>query len=160
MSLNNPNILCQGNLLQRKKSRVHWKCQERGCWRRVRAICVGDTLLGEFSRCISVMYSDRYLKLPNKVAAVILLSKCSEGTKRNQEGHDMTCKQYIREGSMLCSIRQIFTWILSLLKISTEYLILHPTIRHLSNLLWVNSDIKLVFCWRQKWFYHIYILFI
>lgn len=46
------------------------------------------------------MYSDRYLKLPNKVAAVILLSKCSEGTKRNQEGHDMTCKQYIREGSM------------------------------------------------------------
>lgn len=49
-------------------------------------ICVGDTLLREISCYISIMYSDRYLKSPNKVAAVILLSKCSEGTRRAKEG--------------------------------------------------------------------------
>lgn len=55
-------------------------------------ICVGDTLLGEISCGISIIYTDRYLKSPNKVAAVILLSKCSEGTKKDQKGrtwHDM-----------------------------------------------------------------------
>ena len=55
-------------------------------------ICVGDTLLREISCCISIIYSDRYLKSPKKVAAVILQSKYSEGTKTDQEGrsqHDL-----------------------------------------------------------------------
>ncbi len=53
-------------------------------------ICVGDTLLREISCYISIMYSDRYLKSPNKVAAGF----CSANVQKEQgetrkEGHNM-----------------------------------------------------------------------